>query len=145
MGIIGSLFSAIKGLLGDLFSGLFWLLKTLGGWILDGIALLLRPVFELIGAIFYFLWKLCLLIVDVISVVLLIARLVFGLIVGGTRTILSLAYDGRPPDLGGMASQFEFLQPFVSSLKLDILAGIGAFAVWIITYYAAHRIISNFK
>lgn len=145
MGIIGSLFDAIKGFFGDVFSGFFSLLKTLGGWILDGIALLLKPVFAILDAIFYFIWQLGALLIDVVSLVLLLARFLMGLIIGGTRTILSLAYDGRDADMGGMAGQFSWMQPFIDGLHLNVIAGIASFGVWILTYFAAQRIIANFK
>ena len=74
-----------------------------------------------------------------------VARLVGGLLIGGARTILSLAYDGRNADLGGMAPHFEFLKPFIDALHLNVIAGIATFGLWLITFYAAQSIIGRFK
>ena len=100
LGIIGGLFSAIKEFFGDLFNGLLSFLKTLFGWLLDGLSFLFKPIFDVLDALFYFLYKLGLLLYEGILVVLAVARLVVGLFIGGTRTILSLAYDGRGQDWG---------------------------------------------
>lgn len=145
MGIIGNLFNTIKNFFGDAFSQLFSFLAWLGQWILNGILAIFKPLFDLLDAIFYFFIKLFEVLMGVGGIVLAIVRLVIGLFIGGTRTILSLSYDGRGADLGGMANQFAVLRPFIDSLHLGILAGIMSFGVWVLTFYAAQKIIGNFK
>lgn len=145
MGIIGKLFTATKEFISDSFSALLSFLKNLIGWLLDGIYFLLKPFISLLDAIFYLLYKLGLLLVDVIFVVISIGRLTIGIMVGGTKTIMTLKYNGDSPDLGGMALYFDVLQPFIDVLHLNIIASIATFGIWIITYYAALRIIGSFK
>lgn len=145
MNIIGKLFDTIKRLLADLFSSLFNFLLWLIEWLLKGLTLLLKPIIMFFDAVFYFIYKLGLLLVDVFLVVLGVGKLVVALVVGGARTIQSLSYDGRSANLGGMSDTFALLKPLINVLYLDIIAGIGVFAIWLFTYYAAHKIIQEYS
>jgi hypothetical protein len=145
MGIIGRLFDAIRRFFADAFTTLMTFLKKIFVWLVDAIAFLLKPLFSLLDAIFYFLYKLGLLLIEVVFVVIAVVRLLLGLLIGGAKTILSLSYDGRGANLGGMAQHFEFLHPFIEALKLNVLAGVFAFGIWVMTFFAAQKIIGNFK
>lgn len=131
----------------DGFGYLFGLLKELSNYLLDGIWFLLQPLFELIGAIFYLLYMLGLLLVKILGVVLSIAKLLVGVVTGLFKTILGLAYTGSGVSNmpGSYTAAFNKIMPFINSLQLDKVAYILVFGIWITAAFYSIKIIGEMR
>jgi len=130
----------------DGFNYLWSFLKLLAWWILDGIAFLLKPVFDLLAAIFYFLYKIGVVLVKIVEIVLALGRLLIGLCTGLFRTITGLSYTGRPAAIPASYQEvFDRIQPIFITLQLDKVAYLVQFAIWIMTAFAAIRIIGAMR
>lgn len=130
----------------DGFGYLFGLLGDLGLFILSGLEKLFKPVLDFLGAIFYFLFKLGLVLVKVISLVISLAKLLIGLGIGLFKTIAGLSFSGTPTVLpASYQGVFAHLQPVFAQLQLDKLAYIFIFAIWIGTVYTAIKIIGGMR
>jgi len=128
------------------FNYLWDFLKQLGWWLLDGIAYLLRPVFEFFGSIFYFVYKIGVVLVKIVEIVLAMGRLLIGLCTGLFRTITGLGYSGRPAAIPDSYQEvFDRIQPIFITLQLDKVAYLVQFAIWIMTAFAAIRIIGAMR
>jgi hypothetical protein len=128
------------------FNHLFGWLPTFGKWLLDGIYALLKPLFDLVGAIFYFLYKLGVVLVKIVEVVLALGRMLVGLTTGLFKTITGLSFTGRPATLPDSYNQvFTHLQPVLNSLQMDKVAYILTFSIWVFTAFTAIKIIGDMR
>lgn len=136
------MFSAIA----DGFGYLFGLLRDLFMWLLDGLFYILTPVLDLIGAIFYFIYCVGLVLVKVFAVVLTIGRLMIGLTVGLFKTITGLGMAGGAAPLpASYTGVFAKLQPLLGTLQLDKAAYVVHFAIWMSAAFIALKIIGNMR
>lgn len=137
------MFSAIA----DGFNYLFVHLGMLGTFILNGIWKLLQPLFDLIGAIFYFVYKLGVVLVKVIELVLGLARLLIGLTTGLFKTLAGLSYSGTAasPLPGAYTETIGQLQTIFTSLQFDKIAYVLTFGIWITTAIIALRLIGGMR
>jgi hypothetical protein len=136
------MFSAIA----DGFGYLFGLLGKLGLWILEGIGKLLAPIFELIGAIFYFIYMLGVVLVKIILLVVGVGKLLLGVVAGLFMTIAGLSYSESAPVLpGSYQSAFDHLGGFIGGAQLDNVAYLLVFAIWLFTAFGAIRIIGAMR
>lgn len=130
----------------DGFGYLYSHLKDLSHYLLNGIWLLLQPIFELVGAIFYLLYMLGLVLVKILAIVLSIGNLLVGIVTGLFKTILGLGYTGSGTALpASYNSVFAKLMPFINSLQLDKVAYILVFGIWITTAFYAIKIIGEMR
>lgn len=130
----------------DGFGYLFRLLGDLGGWILDGIWMLFKPLFDLLAAIFYFLYMLGVVLVKVLEVVLNVGKLLVGVLTGLFKTIVGLSYTGTPAALpGSYNSAFSKIMPHINSLQLDKVAYVLIFGIWLTAGFMAVKIIGGMR
>lgn len=136
------MFSAIA----DGFSYLFSLLGDLGLFILNGIMKMIQPIIDFIGAIFYFVYKLGLVLVKVLALFGTLARLLVGLLTGLFKTITGLAYTGAGAEMpASYQSAFDNLQPVFNQLQFNKLGYVLIFTVWLFTAFVAVKIIGNMR
>lgn len=137
------MFSAIA----DGFNWLFGLLWDLALFVLNGLYLLLKPVFDLIGAIFYFLYKIGVVLVKVIELVLMLGRLLVGLTIGLFKTLAGLTYSGNAtsPLPGSYSETVGQLQSIFTSLQFNKVAYLLQFGIWIATGIVALRLIGGMR
>lgn len=132
---LGDAFGTLFAYLGTLFSGLFEGIKNL-------LVTLFKPVLQLISAIFYFLYKLGLLIVDVIEILF---RLVFFFVYvmkGLFVTLIGLSYDGRTAELPERYQTIiANLQPALEFAQMDKIAVLCQFAVWVFIGIALIKVV----
>lgn len=136
------MFSAIA----DGFNWLFSLLWQVASFILNGLWSLLKPIFELIGAIFYALYKLGVVLVKILELVLMLARLLGGIVTGLFKTIAGLSYTGGASPLPASYSEtIGHLQSVFTSLQFNKVAYLMQFAIWIATGVIALRLIGGMR
>lgn len=137
------MFSAIA----DGFGYLFGLLWKVANWILDGLYTLLKPVFEFIGAIFYFVYKLGIVLYKVLEIVVAIAKMLIGISVGLFKTIFGLSYTGSSSGAipSSYMSAFGKMQPIFEQLQFNKLAYLLIFGIWIAAAIVAMRIIGGLR
>lgn len=130
----------------DGFGYLYSLLIRLGSWLLEGLGKLLAPVLEFLGAIFYFLYKIGVVLAKVLHIVYAIAKLLIGLIQGLFSTLIGFSYTGRAATLPSSYQKvFTELQPTFQTLQLDKVAYLFQFGIWLFTAFMAIRIIGNMR
>jgi hypothetical protein len=130
----------------DGFNYLWGFLARLADWLLDGLAYLFSPIFDLLAGIFYFLYMIGVVLVKVVTVVLALGKLLIGLCTGLFKTITGLSFSGRPAILPDSYNDvFARLQPVLNTLQLDKVAYLITFAIWIATAFASIKIIGNMR
>lgn len=136
------MFSAIA----DGFRYLYDLLIRLGTYILNGIWRLFSPLFEFIGAIFYFLYMLGVVLVKIVAVVLALGKMLVGIVTGLFLTITGLNYTGAPATLpNSYSSVFGKLAPILGNLQMDKVAYLLSFGIWITAAFYAVKIIGEMR
>ncbi|MCY7486733.1 hypothetical protein [Paenibacillus alvei] len=136
------MFSAIA----DGFGYLFGWMSDLFQWFMDGILWLLQPLLDLIGAIFYFIYCVGLVLIKVFAVVLTIGRLLIGLTTGLFKTITGLGIAGGSAPLpASYTGTFSKLQPIFAQLQIDKAAYVIHFAIWITAAFLAIKIIGGMR
>lgn len=131
----------------NLFSGGLSFIANLFGYLFQGLIdflkLLFRPVLIVIALLFYFIYKLGELIVMLFMVLLSIGKLLYSFVMGLFRTLAGFVWTPTSPNHGQWSSPirevFTGLEPF----QLDKIAYVMIFAIWIMTAWAAIRILSG--
>lgn len=128
----------------DGFNYLFQLIIDGFLWLLEGLGKLFAPIFDLIGAIFYLIYMLGVILVKVILVVVFFAKMLIGLSIGLFKTFSGFGYTGADAAIpASYANVFGHLQGAFGMLQLDNLAYLFIVAIWIFTGIGAIRIISK--
>lgn len=128
----------------DGFGYLFGLLGNLALFLLNGIMKIFQPVLDLIGALFYFIFKLGVVLVKVINLVLSVGRLLLGLLTGLFKTLAGFSFTGTPATVpGSYQDTFSHIRPLLQQLQLNNLAYVIIFTIWLLTAMAAIRKIRN--
>lgn len=136
------MFSAIA----DGFGFLFRLLMDGFLFILNGIMKIFKPLLDLIGAFFYLIYKLGIVLVKVIEIVISLAKMLIGIGIGLFKTIAGLSYSGSSAAMpGSYNNAFSKLRPTMNLLQLDNVAYLFIFAIWIFAALAAVKIIGAMK
>lgn len=136
------MFSAVA----DGFGYLFDLIWRAFKWLLDGLSVLLSPVFELLAAIFYFVYMIGVILYKIVLIVLTIGKLLIGLLTGLFKTIFGLAPSSEVAVMPqAYHDVFAKLQPIFLTLQLDKVAYLLSFALWIFTAFVAVRIIGSMR
>lgn len=131
----------------DGFGYLFGLLWQLGTFILNGIWMLLQPVFEFIAAIGYFIYKLGAVLYKVLELVLSLAKLMIGLSAGLFKTLAGLSYSGSAasPFPASYNEAIANIQPVFATLQFNKIAYLLTFGIWLATIIIALRLIGGMR
>lgn len=128
----------------DGFGYLFGFLGDMALWILNGLMKIFQPIIDFIGAIFYFIFMLGVLLVKVLSLFLSVAKLCIGLLTGLFKTVAGLSFSGSAAAIpNSYQSTFDHLQPVFVTLQIDKIAYLLMFTVWVATAFTATKIIGN--
>lgn len=130
----------------DGFSYLFDLIWRAFKWLLDGLYVLLSPIFDLIAAIGYFIYMIGVILYKVVIIVLAVGKLLIGLIVGLFKTIFGLAPSSSVAVMPqAYHDVFNQLKPIFVTLQIDKVAYLLSFALWIFTAFIAVKIIGTMR
>lgn len=147
MGIISKLTGGLWSFLGDALNFISNLAYKLFSALLEGLGSLFRPLLEFLGAIFYFLYKVGVVLLEVLKVVLYVGKLVVGLAIGIFKTVTGwAAFDG-----GNIYSHvprsyqphMEMIGRFLEQVQADKIIPIFYVSIWVATGIAALRIIRS--
>lgn len=128
----GALFSFLGGLFSALFSGLKELLKFL-----------FEPILALVGTIFYFLYKLGMVILKVIKLIYSLLIFFISTMQGLFVTLIGLSYNGvSAPVPARYQEVFNHVVPALQTAQLDKFAVLLLWAIWIFIGVAIVKIIS---
>lgn len=138
----------VQAFFGNLLAVSLDYLGELLGWIFDGLIQLLKalfyPVLVVVALILYFFYKLAELVVKIFSVLLALGKLLYAFVQGIIATIAGFVWTPTTPTHGSWS--FAFFQAFETMedyYQLDKIAYVLLFAIWIITAFAAIRIITG--
>ncbi len=136
------------GLLGDAFGKLFDVLAYLFSGLFEGLKqfflFLFEPILIICGTIFYFLYKLAVLVMLLIDTLWELVKFFVSVMHGFFSTIISLTYSGGAAQLPARyQTVFDHVQPAFGILQLNSLATLCLWAVWIFFAYAIIKIISS--
>lgn len=124
--------SFLSNLFGALFNGLIAVLKAI-----------FKPILILVALIFYFVYKLGLLVITLFAVLLAIGKMLYMFVMGLFNTLVGITWAVETPDHGSWSAQigevFVALQPY----QLDKIAYVMMFAIWIMTAVAAIKILTR--
>jgi hypothetical protein len=135
----GSLFGGIVNFFAALFERFFHAVKQL-------LMFLFKPLFELLDAIFYFIYKVGLLLVLLVKVILAIGKLLISAIKGLFTTIAGFGYTGGTQHLpDNVQETVSHVLPALQILQLNKIAFIFLFAIWMATVIGIIAIIGRFR
>ena len=130
---IRSFFNKLFGYLGDLFS-----------WFVEAITAIIKPVIDIFIGIGYFIYKIGVVLVELLSLLASVAKLGLGLVTGIFKTITGLSYQGTPANLpSSIDSAVDNLQPVFSALQFNKIGYVLIFSIWVFTAFAAVKIIQS--
>jgi hypothetical protein len=132
------IFNSLIGYLGDLFGYLFQKL-------IDFLNLLFKPLFILIGIIFYFIYKLGELVITLLVLLLGIGKIFFALVKGIFLTLAGFSFTPTTRADGQWTSIFTNVVDGLQFYQLDNVAYVLIFLIWFATAFAAIRIISSMR
>jgi hypothetical protein len=128
------------------FEFLYNLLIDLFTFIVEAVQAIFQPIIDIFIGIGYFIYKIGVVLYEVLSVLGSVGKLVLGLIQGLYRTILSFDYDGTAVNLPGSIGQaFQNLQPIFQTLQFNKIGYVVMFSIWLFTALAAVKIIQTFR
>lgn len=131
-----NLFNVLLRFLSDLFGGLINGLITV-------LKFLFKPLLALVAIIFYLVYKLGELIVMLLSVLLAIGKLLYSFILGLFKTLAGLVWTAAPPDHGAWSHPIKQVFIALEPYQLGKVAYVLSFAIWLMTAYAAIKILSS--
>lgn len=130
----------------NFFNSLFSYLGDLFQWVLDGLTAIVKPIIDVFIGIGYFIYKIGVVLVEVLSTVGAVAKLGLGLVTGIFKTITGLSYQGNGPGVpSSIASAVDNLQPIFSALQFNKIGFVLIFSIWVFTAFAAVKIIQSFN
>ena len=128
------------------FQYLYNLLIDLFQWILEAITAIFKPIINLVLGIGYFIYKIGLLLVEVLQLIGSVAKLALGLVQGLFKTILGLSYQGTAANLpGSLSAAVDNLQPIFQTLQFNKIGYVIIFSIWLFAALAATKIIQTFR
>jgi hypothetical protein len=128
------------------FEFLFQLIIDMFTWILEGILAILKPIIDIFIGIGYFVYKIGLVLVEIVFLIGGVGRLVLALVQGLWNTLTSFDFDGTNVNLPGSIGQaFENLQPIFQTLQFNKIGFVVMFSIWLFTALAAVKIIQTFR
>lgn len=123
--------SFLRDLFGYLFNGLIAVLKAI-----------FNPILILVALVFYFVYKLGILLVTLIKVLLAIGKLIYSFVMGIFKTLAGFVWMPFTPSHGSWSAPigevFAALEPY----QLNKIAYLLLFAIWMLTGYGAIKILS---
>lgn len=133
----GDAFGKLFAFLGSLFSGLFDGLKSL-------LVFIFEPILALLGSIFYFLYKIGILILLLIQLIYQTIVFFVSIMKGLFVTIIGMNYNGKQAALPARYQEvFEHLQPALQMAQIDKVATLCLWAVWIFIAVASVKVIGS--
>lgn len=130
-------FGKLFAFLGFLFSGLFEGLKSL-------LVFLFEPILALIGSIFYFLYKVGVLILLLIQVIYKTVVFFVSIMKGLFVTLIGLSYNGKQAVIPARYQEvFDHLAPALQMAQMDKVATLCLWAVWVFIAVAAVKVIGS--
>lgn len=128
------------------FEYLFTLLNDLFTWILEGIAAILQPIIDIFLGIGYFIYKIGVVLVEILQLLGIVGKLALGLVQGLFKTITGLAYSGNSANIPtAFNNVFEQMQPVLQALQFNKIGYVITFSIWAFTAIYAIRIIQTFR
>lgn len=135
-GFFQNTFSVILKFLGDLFGYLFQ-------GLINVLKAIFKPILILVAVIFYFIYKLGVLVITLFSVLLGIGKLLYSFVSGLFRTLAGLTWTPTTPQHGSWSQPIRNVFDALSLYQLDKIAYVLLFAIWIMTAVAAIRILAR--
>lgn len=154
---LSNVFGALFTFLGNLFKKLFdvlwevikWLgnlLKSLFQGLIDFLLIFFTAIFDVIKGLLYLLYMIGVLAVKLFQVIFEAAKILWALIEGFARTLMSLSYSSRSSGGHGYSEMMGKLMKSANTyLQLDVVAYILLFVLWFVTAIAAIKLISSIR
>lgn len=145
MGLIGDLASK---LFSNLWNGLKWIGQQIGSFfqsLIDILVGFIDLIFSIIAGIFYFIFKVGMIVVEFFKLIFAVMKILWSFVVGIGKTLASLTYIQKN---GSGNAYSEMLGNIFTSLKvlqIDVIAYILLFVIWIITGFTAIKILGSLK
>lgn len=141
----------ILGWIGDFFQNalavVLKFIKDLFGWLFQGLINVLKAIFKpiliLVAIIFYFLYKLGVLVVTLFQVLLAVGKLLYSFVMGLFKTLAGLVWIPATPDHGSWSQPIGEVFNALDVYQLNKVAYVLLFVIWILTAVGAIRILSR--
>lgn len=145
--MISQVLNWISGFFQNVFGVVLDFLGELLGYLVQGLItvlkLLFRPIFVVIGLIFYILYKIGQLVLLLFKVLLAIGKLVYSFITGLIKTLVGITWTPSAPDHGEWSSAIGQVFQALAPYQLDKIAYVLLFVIWMLTAWAAIKILTG--
>lgn len=128
------LFEFIGSVLGHLFQLLF-----------DFLRFLLRPIFVVIGLLFYVIYKIAELAITLIQLFLALGRMLVMFVKGLFQTLLGFTYSGVTPNNGSWTPIFKNVSQGLDYFQFDKVAYVLVFLIFFATAFVIIRQIGSIR
>ncbi|KAF0994408.1 hypothetical protein V2J23_00815 [Geobacillus thermoleovorans] len=146
----------LGGILGDAFGKLFnviwsvikWvgrLLKKLFQGLIDLIVGFFEVIYALIDGLLYFLYKIGVLAVKLFLLFFELTKMIVSLFIGFVKTLASLVYIPRSGSGNGYSEMLGKIFAAMQPLRLEPIAYILLFILWMFTAVAAIKLLSSIR
>jgi len=134
-GFFQNLLSVVLGFISRLFGSLFQGLITV-------LKLIFKPIFILIGIVFYAVYKIGELVVSLVLVLVAVGKLLYSFVIGIFNTLGSLAWTDAPQSHGSWSHAIGEVFAALAPYQLDKIAYVISFFIWVLTALAVIKILS---
>lgn len=142
--MIAELASGIYTFFSSAFGALFSFLSSLFSNLFEGIVALFTPVLQLVGAVFYFLYKLGVLLVLVIEILFRFVFFFVYVMKGLFVTLIGLSYNGKTAVLPHRYQEIvDNIQPALKMAQMDKIAVLCLWAVWVFIGIALIKVVGR--
>lgn len=149
MFVVGGILTDAFGRLFDvIWGGIKWigrLLKKLFQGLVDLFVGFFEVIYALIDGLLYFLYKIGVLAVKLFLLFFELAKMIVSLFVGFARTLASLVYVPRSGSGNGYSDMLGKIFTAMQPLKLEPIAYILLFILWMFTAVAAIKLLSSIR
>lgn len=153
---LGGLFSSLVTFLGNVFSKLFgviwdgieWignLIKNLFQGLIDFLGILVDAIFGLIAGLLYLLYMIGVLAVKLFLVLFEAVKILWALIVGFSKTLVSLTYTPQVSSGNGYSEMIGKIVDIAEPLQINSIAYILLFILWFSTAIGSIKLISSIR
>lgn len=129
-------FGVILDFLGDLFQKLFQ-------GLINVLKAIFAPILIVVAILFYFIYKLGVLVITLFQVLLAIGKLLYSFVMGLFKTLAGLVWTPTQPNHGSWSQPIGEVFAGLELYQMDKVAYVLLFVIWIMTAYGAISILSR--
>jgi hypothetical protein len=145
MGIIGDAFGKLFDVIWGVIEWIGSLIRDLFQGLIDLIVGFFKIIYALIDGLLYFLYMIGVLAVKLFLVLGEVGKLLWSLVVGFGKTLVSLSYTPQGSSGSGYSENIGKVFDLLDFFQIDVIAYILLFVLWYTTAISAMKLLSSIR